>query len=100
MKVLVVDDDVELGRLVCKALNEEGHHSQRVGCAEAAASLCAFRPHVVVLAWPRDGALPSGMRASFGREKQCALLVTTSDRRISTMRAIYDAGADDLLKTP
>lgn len=98
--MVVVDDDAELARLVCKALVEDGQRAEHVAPVDAPASVARAEPHVLILAWPREPALAVRVCAALREDSRSFLLVTTADRRISTMRAIFDAGADDMLRKP
>ncbi|NUP05922.1 MAG: response regulator transcription factor [Polyangiaceae bacterium] len=99
-RVVVVDDDTVLAALVCKALSEDGQHAEWARSSAAADIVSKREPHVLVLSWPRDEALAASTCAALKKQGRSLLLVTTADRRMSTTRAIFDAGADDMLRKP
>lgn len=102
MRILVVDDDVELRELLVRALERDGHVVSAVGALEdARRSLRSASADVVVL----DLALPDGDGAELCRELRrnasgVPVLMLTAHSEIPTRVRSLDAGADDFLGKP
>jgi len=101
MRILVVDDDPELGELVSQSLSRDGH---QVGTARDLASArvaLATGYDVLVL----DLGLPDGSGLDLCRELRAAgdatpILVLTARSGVSERVSGLDAGADDYLAKP
>lgn len=102
MRLLVVEDDATLGRVLVRGLTEEGHavdHVATVG--EAGHSMAANDYDLVVL----DLGLPDGDGVSFCRSLRSGgsatpILMLTARDGLSDKVAGLDAGADDYLAKP
>ena len=102
MRILVVDDDVELRELLSRALERDGHVVSAVGTvADARAALDDHEAEVVVL----DLSLPDGdgaelCRALRAEATSVPVLMLTAHSEIPTRVRALDAGADDFLGKP
>lgn len=102
MRVLVVDDDIELRELLTSALVRDGHTVTAVGTAEAARQvLLDDGADVMVL----DLALPdaSGVelcRALRGDDHSIPILMLTAHSEVAKRIESLDAGVDDFLGKP
>ncbi len=102
MRILVVDDEVELCELVARSLERADHQVRTEGTvAGAHAALAAFLPDVIVL----DVALPDGDGISLTRalrtaEDRTPILLLTAHGSVPERVAGLDAGADDFLSKP
>jgi DNA-binding response OmpR family regulator len=102
MRVLVVDDDVEVRELLTRAITRDGHSVTAVGAASAARhALEAPGADVMVL----DLDLPDGTGVELCRALRAAglglpILMLTAHSEIATRIASLDAGVDDFLGKP
>ncbi|MBX7195476.1 MAG: response regulator transcription factor [Sandaracinaceae bacterium] len=102
MRVLLVDDDLEVRDLLVRALERDGHSVVGVGSmAEARHALELREIDVAVL----DLALPDGLGDELTRELRAArshlpVLVLTAHTEVAHRVASLDAGADDFLGKP
>ena len=102
MRVLIVDDSVELRELVGRALQSEGHHVVCAGdVASADRALRETAVDLVVL----DLALPDGWGADWCRRVRgeglgAPVLLLTAHNSVAERVAGFDAGADDFLAKP
>ncbi len=102
MRLLVVDDDVEVRDLLRRALERDGHVVTTVATADAARN--ALHEHsadVVVL----DLALPDGSGIELCRELRAEgngvpVLMLTAHSEVGMRVGSLDAGADDFLGKP
>ncbi len=100
-KILIVDDEFAIRRLLCATLTRAGFHPVEADCARAALSLAAIEKPVVVLL---DLGLPDrdGLEliAPLSRGGECPVLVISA-RDLTTERvAALDLGADDYVTKP
>lgn len=102
MRILVVDDDVELRELLTRALERDGHIITAVGTlSDARAALTKDAADVIVL----DLSLPDGDGAELCVELRAngssiPVLMLTAHSEIPTRIRSLDAGADDFLGKP
>ena len=102
MRILVVDDDVEVRELLARALERDGHVVSAVGTlADARKALASDAADVVVL----DLSLPDGDGAELCRSLRAdassvPVLMLTAHSEIPTRIRTLDAGADDFLGKP
>lgn len=102
VRVLVVEDDVSLGSVVRRGLEEEGHAVDLERTLSAARRALAVSPyHVVVL----DLGLPDGDGLALCREIRAGanaarVLVLTARDALGDKVSGLDAGADDYLTKP
>jgi two-component system OmpR family response regulator len=102
MRVLVVDDHVEVLDLVGRALERDAHDVRvATSVQRALAELAAHRPEIVVL----DLGLPDGSGELLCREirergRGPAILILTAENRVASRVRCLDAGADDYLSKP
>lgn len=102
MRLLVIEDEVGLGRAVCEFLRNAGHAADLVGELDAAdAALSATRYDLVLL----DLGLPDGDGVEFLRRLRRGgfappILITSARDRISQRIEGLTAGADDYLVKP
>ena len=102
MRLLVVDDSVELLDLLVRTFASEGHELRTASSlAEARRALVGFAPEVVVL----DVELPDGSGVELCRElrekeEHCPVLLLTAHSAVHERVAGLDAGADDFLPKP
>ena len=102
MRVLVVDDDVELRDLVERALARDGHVVTAAGSAQQArAQVIAQELDLIVL----DLGLPDGSGKDLCHELRrggslTPVLVLTAQNAVASRVACLDAGADDYLGKP
>ncbi len=102
MRLLLVEDDASLGRVLVRGLSEEGHavdHASTI--ADAGESLAVNSYDLVVL----DLGLPDGDGVDFCRSIRSAgagtpILMLTARDGLSEKVAGLDAGADDYLTKP
>lgn len=102
MKVLVVEDEVRLARLIKKALVEEGHAVELASTGEQGLYLIETTPFDIVIL---DVMLPvmSGLdvcRQARARKVVVPILLLTAKSSIEDRVQGLDAGADDYLPKP
>jgi DNA-binding response OmpR family regulator len=102
VRLLVVEDDLSLGRVVVRGLSEDGHAVDWARTLAEARDLVALNGyHLVVL----DLGLPDGDGLSLCRELRaaanpCRVLVLTARDALGDKVVGLDAGADDYLTKP
>jgi DNA-binding response OmpR family regulator len=102
MRILLVDDEVELCELVVRSLERAGHQVRAEGTvAGARTAVATFLPDVIVL----DVALPDGDGIALTRELRAVadrtpILLLTAHGSVPERVAGLDAGADDFLPKP
>src|SRR5262245_25685604 len=102
MRLLVVDDDVEVRSLLVRALERDGHVvTAKTTARSALAALRARSFDVVVL----DLALPDGNGVELCRSLRALsnvvpVLMLTAHSEVGTRVGSLDAGADDFLGKP
>lgn len=101
MRVLIVDDEVELLSVVTRALQQDGHAVRTARDLTAAREEAAGGADVVVL----DLSLPDGLGLTLCRELRAArsqvpILVLTAHSEVARRVEALDAGADDFLAKP
>jgi DNA-binding response OmpR family regulator len=102
VRLLVVEDDVSLGRVIVRGLTEDGH------AVDWVRTLAAARQHVTVNAYHLvvlDLGLPDGDGLTLCRELRSAgnssrVLVLTARDALGDKVVGLDAGADDYLTKP
>jgi putative two-component system response regulator len=103
-RVLVVDDDPQVGQVLKRLLQHDGHHVQIVSTAAAArAAIANYRPDVIVL----DVVLPDSDGVSLCRSVRAdvrtrltpVILMTGNDDGELRLQGLA-AGADDFLLKP
>jgi DNA-binding response OmpR family regulator len=102
VRVLVVEDDVDLRRSVATALSEAGHEVETVADGIAADERIAEDGlDVVVLDWMLEGmsGLDVCRRAREGGSNVAILVLTAKDEVTDRVRGL-DSGADDYLVKP
>ncbi len=102
MRLLVVEDDQALGRVLVRGLSEEGHAVDLVGTVAGAEEAVAVHRHDLIVL---DIGLPDGDGVSFcrGLRRQgvtTPVLMLTARDGLSDKVAGLDAGADDYLTKP
>jgi DNA-binding response OmpR family regulator len=102
MRILLVEDDATLSRVVSRSLCEQGHHVDHAGGLDAARYLWRIQQHDAVLL---DLTLPDGnglqlLREARARGDRTPVLVLTARNRTEERIAGLDAGADDYLGKP
>ena len=102
MRILLVEDDATLSRVVSRSLAEQGHHVDHADAADAARYLWRIQTHDAVLL---DLTLPDGnglalLREARARGDRTPVLVLTARNRTEERIAGLDAGADDYLGKP
>jgi DNA-binding response OmpR family regulator len=101
VRVLLVDDEIELRSVVTRALTQEGHAVSTAGTLASAREALEPPPDVLVL----DLALPDGVGLALCRElrmarSQVPILVLTAHSEVARRVEALDAGADDFLAKP
>lgn len=101
MRVLVVDDELELRSVVARALTQDGHAvSTAADLMEARDAVCAETDLLVL-----DLTLPDGFGLSLCRQLRAErsaipILVLTAHGEVARRVEALDAGADDFLAKP
>jgi DNA-binding response OmpR family regulator len=104
MKVLVVEDDVDIQDIVISVLSRDGYevHTEGNGDAGLAAALTQ-QPDLVILDWMMPGLtgveVCRAMRAD-PRTKDIAILLLTSRAQEADIDQAFTAGADDYMVKP
>ncbi len=102
MRVLVVEDDAPLRRLIVRGLQEEGHVADGLGDGrECSAYLCATAYDALIL----DLNLPYGdgltvLREVRAKKRKIPVLILTARVDALDVVAGLDAGADDYMRKP
>ncbi len=101
MRVLVVDDEVDLRSVVMRALAADGHVVTTASNLETARELLVEGPDLVVL----DLGLPDGSgltlcRALRAEGSTVPILILTANSEVARRVEGLDAGADDFLSKP
>jgi DNA-binding response OmpR family regulator len=99
-RVLVVESDREMASLLRDALIGEGHAVDTPRAREAVARAHAFRPEVILLDWPERAREGRELCLELQRRNAHALLVTSVRSSGATLRAIFESGADDVMRKP
>lgn len=102
VRVLLVEDEPEMARLVAAKVGGAGYVVDRVASLEEARSACAVVPYAVVLL---DRRLPDGDGATLLPELRrlrptAAVILVSALDAVSDRVAGLDAGADDYLAKP
>jgi DNA-binding response OmpR family regulator len=99
-RALIVEADRETAALLETALADEGWSVELTSLERVAERVSAGSPSVVVLDWPRR--IEDGRAASIALRNRApvGLLVLTLRHDRTTLRAIFEAGADDVLRKP
>ena len=102
MRVLLVEDSLRLGRLLCEGLREDGHTVDLVGTAREFKNATAVPSHDVYVI---DLGLPDGDGLQLINDTRAAsnskpILVITARASISDRVSALDCGADDLASAP
>lgn len=102
MRLLVVEDDQSLGRVLVRGLSEEGHAVDLVGTVAAAGEAVTVHAYDLVVL---DIGLPDGDGVTFCRGLRddgftVPVLLLTARDGLSDKVAGLDAGADDYLTKP
>lgn len=102
MRILIIEDDQRLARLIARVLSEEHHQVELAHDGEAGLDLgLAGVYDVAIIDWMlpgRDG--PSICRAIRGARLATALLLLTARGQLEDKVAGFDSGADDYLVKP
>ena len=104
MKVLVVEDDLDIQDLVIALLSRAGHEVTAEGDGFAGLTTAlALQPDLVVLDWMMPGMsgveVCRGLRAD-SRTRNVALLMLTSKAQEADIEQAFTAGADDYMVKP
>jgi len=107
MRILLIEDDIMVGRALVTGLAQDGHAADWVRTAgEAhsawiapAADLMPYEAVLVDLGLP-DGSGVDLIRQARARQSRCMILIITARGRISDRIAGLDAGADDYMVKP
>jgi DNA-binding response OmpR family regulator len=104
MKVLVVEDDVDIQDLVVSVLSRAGYDVLAEGDGDAGlAAALTQQPDLVILDWMMPGLtgveVCRAMRAD-ARAKDIAILMLTSRAQESDIDQAFTAGADDYMVKP
>jgi two-component system, OmpR family, response regulator len=102
MRILLVEDDARLARLIATALTEEGYTVDTAGDGDTGLELALRGAYeVAILDWMlpgRDG--PSLCRAVRASKLPVAILLLTARTQVEDQVAGLDSGADDYLAKP
>ena len=101
MRVLVVDDELELRSVVSRALTQDGHAVSTASDLSGARDAVTSAPDLLVL----DLSLPDGFGLVLCRELRAErsaipILVLTAHGEVARRVEALDAGADDFLAKP
>lgn len=104
MKVLVVEDDVDIQDIVISVLSRAGYDVLTEGNGDAGlAAALAQQPDLVILDWMMPGLtgveVCRAMRAD-PRAKDIAILLLTSRAQEADIDQAFTAGADDYMVKP
>jgi DNA-binding response OmpR family regulator len=104
MKVLVVEDDVDIQELVVSLLTRAGYEVLAEGNGDAGlAAALTQQPALVILDWMMPGLsgveVCRAMRAD-ARAKDIAVLMLTSKAQEADIDQAFTAGADDYMVKP
>ena len=104
MKVLVVEDDLDIQDLVIALLSRAGHEVTAEGDGFAGLTTAlALQPDLVVLDWMMPGMsgveVCRGLRAD-SRTRNVAVLMLTSKAQEADIEQAFTAGADDYMVKP
>lgn len=102
MRVLVVEDDASLGKVLVRGLLDQGYavdHEMTLADADAAHHVNSYDLIVLDLGLP-DGDGVDWCRSLRGRGDQIPVLILTARDGVSDKVAGLDAGADDYLTKP
>lgn len=105
LRVLIVEDDPIIRKLLVEWLRDENHHTVRtaVNGSEALAQALDFKPHLVLTCWRMpvmDGVeLCQALRSSDWGQNIYVLMLTSADQESELVEA-FDAGVDDYLTKP
>jgi len=102
LRVLLIEDDVELARLIEKGLSEQGMRVTHVGDAQEGLRCLTFQEHDAVVL---DVMLPGGdgfsiCAAARRRNVRTPVLMLTARSAVEDRVRGLDAGADDYLPKP
>ena len=102
MRILLVEDDAVLGRVMLRSLQDAGHRVDAAATLGAARHFWQVQPYDAVLL---DLNLPDGsgldvLREARARHDRTPVLVLTARNRTEQRIAGLDAGADDYLGKP
>jgi two-component system, OmpR family, response regulator len=102
MRILIIEDDQRLARLIARVLEEEHHQVELAHHGEAGLNLALLGGYdVAIIDWMlpgRDG--PSICRAIRAARLPTALLLLTARGQLEDKVAGFDSGADDYLVKP
>ncbi|GGR94581.1 response regulator transcription factor [Deinococcus sedimenti] len=101
MRVLVVEDDLEIARAVCAYLHRDGHVPVHAGTAPAARDAVAReQPDLILL----DVMLPGGsgldVLTDLRRERRTPVLILSALGDEATLVQAFQSGADDYVVKP
>ena len=104
MKVLVVEDDVDIQDIVISVLSRDGYEVLTEGNGDAGlAAALTQQPDLVILDWMMPGLtgveVCRAMRAD-PRAKDIAILLLTSRAQEADIDQAFTAGADDYMVKP
>ena len=104
MKVLVVEDDVDIQDIVISVLSRDGYQVLTEGNGDAGlAAALTQQPDLVILDWMMPGLtgveVCRAMRAD-PRTKDIAILLLTSRAQEADIDQAFTAGADDYMVKP
>ncbi len=102
MRILLVDDHVEVLELVARALERDDHRVTTAGSLQAARAALSAEPADLLIL---DLGLPDGSGEAFCRELrgggfEAPILVLTARSAVAERVACLDGGADDFLSKP
>jgi two-component system phosphate regulon response regulator PhoB len=103
IRILVVEDEVEIRELIALLLAREGHHVDAVGSVEEAADLIGEQRYdLLALDWMLPGASGVEMARSLRRKpgSDVAILMVTARTEAADIVEGLEAGADDYLTKP
>jgi DNA-binding response OmpR family regulator len=101
-KILVVDDDVELGEALCDNLTSHGYTTEVCGSGEDALQLLGnFQYDLIVLDWSLPGISGEEVCRKFRQQGgQSPVVFLTGRGDVHHIETGLDAGADDYMSKP
>jgi DNA-binding response OmpR family regulator len=101
MRILVVDDHVQVLELVSRALTGDQHEVfTATSAAQATRELLAQRPDLIVLDLGLPDSSGEKLCAAMRAQSTAAILILTAEGRVASRVRCLDAGADDYLTKP
>ncbi len=100
IRVLVVQNDPVMGRLLRDALVVDGHLAETARFPEALDHAIAYRPEAIVLDWPERSREARELCVALRKRAVYGVLVTSVSASREHLRDVFESGADDVVQQP